>query len=387
MSARIMIGADLVPTKSNEQYFKNGDVETLVGSELLKELNQADFTIFNLEVPLTNQKRPIEKCGPNLITPTETINGLKKINPCFFTLANNHILDQGKQGLDSTMAILDRAEIAYAGAGMNLQEAQKPYVITVQGIKIGIYCCAEHEFTIATEATSGANPFDALESLDHVARLKETCDFVITLYHGGKEHYRYPSPYLQKVCRRLVEKGADLVVCQHSHCIGAQEEWKGGRIIYGQGNFLFDDSDSEYWQTSLLINLILENDNGRITSDIHFCPLVKCENKVRIADKEKKDQILSEFEARSKRILAPKAVEDEYSKFAESMVANYLNAFSGAGNRSLWFRAVNKLSGRRYSAWLMRRRYGKQERNALWNFIECEAHRELVLKGLRGDRK
>lgn len=283
MPARIMLGADLVPTEKNYQYFKGGDAECLVGTEILKKLNSADFTIFNLEVPLTDKKEPIEKCGPNLVAPTDTIRGLKAINPYFFTLANNHILDQGVQGLDSTITILEKAGIAYAGAGINLKEAQKPYVVTVNGIKVGIYCCAEHEFTIATENEAGANPFDPLESLDHVCNLRNQCDFVIVLYHGGKEHYRYPSPDLQKVCRKLVEKGADLVVCQHSHCIGAQEEWKKGRIIYGQGNFLFDHSESEYWQTSLLLELSLEKNSGEITADIIFHPLVKCGDTVRLS--------------------------------------------------------------------------------------------------------
>lgn len=80
----------------------------------------------------------------------------------------------------------------------NLEEATKPYIVKINGITVGIYCCAEHEFTIATAQKAGANPFDALESLDQVYRLKSICDYVIVLYHGGKEHYRYPSPYLQK---------------------------------------------------------------------------------------------------------------------------------------------------------------------------------------------
>lgn len=55
-----------------------------------------------------------------------------------------------------------------------------------------MYTCAEHEFTIATENTPGANPFDPLESLDHIQELKSKCDFVLVLYHGEKAHYRYP---------------------------------------------------------------------------------------------------------------------------------------------------------------------------------------------------
>ena len=105
----------------------------------------------------------------------------------------------------------------------------------------------------------------------------------------------------QKVCRRLVEKGADLVVCQHSHCIGAQEEWRKGKIVYGQGNFLFDHSESEYWQTGLLIELSLEKNNNEIETDIIYHPLVKCKNTVRLAEREKAQQILAEFEERIKK--------------------------------------------------------------------------------------
>jgi len=133
--------------------------------------------------------------------------------------------------LKSTQDILNKQDIPFVGAGENLSVASKPYIIQNDELKIGIYACAENEFTIATESSPGANPFDPLESLDHIQRLKEKCDYVLVLYHGGKEHYRYPSPYLQKVSRKIVEKGADLVVCQHSHCIGCYEEYKDATIV------------------------------------------------------------------------------------------------------------------------------------------------------------
>ena len=66
-----------------------------------------------------------------------------------------------------------------------------------------------------------------------------------SIINGGKEHYRYPSPDLQKICRKFIDKGADLVVCQHSHCIGCEEKYNHGTIVYGQWNFLFDRSNIE----------------------------------------------------------------------------------------------------------------------------------------------
>src|SRR5699024_6140690 len=191
---------------------------------------------------------------------------------------------------------LSKAGVQYAGAGSNLQEASKPYIIDNGITKIGIYCCAEHEFSIATEKKAGANPFDPLESFDHIVSLKELCDFIIVLYHGGKEHYRYPAPYLQKICRKFVEKGADLVVCQHSHCIGCEEKWEKGTIVYGQGNFLFDSLDNDFWRTSLLLSIEI-GEQG--LSHIEYIPIVKNGNCVMKATSAQKKEILDTFTERN----------------------------------------------------------------------------------------
>ena len=378
MPAKIIIGADIVPTKSNASLFVNADVDTLIGKDLKNLLERADFTIFNLEVPLTDLSTPIKKCGPNLIASTKTIVGLKSINPHFFTLANNHILDQGKQGLYSTIDILRQSGIAFAGAGKNLKEALKPYIVEIDNKKIGIYCCAEHEFTIATDETPGANPFDPLNSLDHIEKLKKQCDYVIVLYHGGKEHYRYPSPYLQKLCRKIVDKGANLVVCQHSHCIGCEEKWNGGVIVYGQGNFLFDNSDSEYWQTSLLIELSLEPN-----LKVNYIPLCKNKNGVRLADLAEIGLIMAKFYDRSKNILFDGFVQKNYSKFAESMSVEYYYRISGKTSKILPIRIINKITKYKLLKWL----YGGKEKTIVENCLECEAHRELFSQFLKDCRK
>ena len=94
----IIIGGDLVPTQSNQKLFSEGNISNLFGEEIISILNEADYRIFNLEVPLADKETPIEKCGPNLIAPTSTVKGLKALNPTVLTLANNHILDQENKG-------------------------------------------------------------------------------------------------------------------------------------------------------------------------------------------------------------------------------------------------------------------------------------------------
>lgn len=371
----ILIGADLVPTDSNKALFAEGNGEALVGQELLTLLRSADHRIFNLEVPLTDTAAPIDKCGPALIAPTASVAGYKALGADCLTVGNNHIMDQGVQGLRSTVKVMAENGIALVGAGDTRRQAAEPYIWEWNGRRLGIYACAEHEFSIAGDGTPGANPFDPLESPDHVAALKERCDYVIVLYHGGKEHYRYPSPELRRVCRKLVEKGADLVLCQHSHCIGCEEKYENGTVVYGQGNFLFDRSQSEYWQTGLLVRL-----DRDLT--VSYIPLVKQDCGVRLAPPEKAAEIMDAFCRRSAEIREEGFVEARYGRFAGEMKDNYLRALSSVDHRGLWFRLLNRLTGQRWSRWYLKRAYGKRKLLVMRNYIECEAHRELMLKGL-----
>jgi hypothetical protein len=368
----ILIGGDLVPTKSNFALFNSANTAELLGDDLIDVLRRADFRVFNLEVPLADREEPIRKCGPNLIAPTSTINGIKGIQTDLLTLANNHILDQGENGLHSTIRVLKENDIDYVGAGSDLNDATQPYIHESDGIRVGFYACAEHEFTIATEHCPGANPFDPLESLDHISKLKNECDYIIVLYHGGKEHYRYPSPYLQKVCRKIIDKGADLVVCQHSHCIGAFENYNEGTIVYGQGNFLFDHSESDFWQTSLLLNVILTSGS----MSVEYIPIVKQGRGIRLADKQHSEEVLRDFYERSDQILNENFIQQEYDKFAAEMLKGYLNAFHG---NNLLFRVLNRLCRHK----LTNNLYSDKSLTVIRNYIECEAHRELVLTGLK----
>ena len=359
----LLIAGDLAPTKSNIDLFNHADTKALLGEELLFIWNSADIRIFNLETPLTDIEDPIDKCGPNLIAPTSAIKGIKALEPSLLTLANNHILDQGEQGLKSTIKVLNKNDIPYIGVGENLTEASKPYIIKKDRLKVGIYACAEHEFSIAGENIPGANPFDPLESLDHIQELKTKCDYAIVLYHGGKEHYRYPSPYLQKVCRKICEKGADLVICQHSHCIGCFEQYEGSTIVYGQGNFIFDKSKSEYWDTSILVKL--EINDSQV--DTEYIPITRKGNGVRLATGQAAKEILDGFQRRSKEILQEGLIEKQYQEFAQANIQSYLGRFSGLGK---W---ISRIDSRLLNGMFTKKIYNKKKLLAIQNFIECEA--------------
>lgn len=368
----ILIAGDVVPTSANQDLFAKGDIKDLLGSDLHSIWMDADIRMFNLETPLSDKDSPISKCGPNLIAPLKTATGIKELNPTLLTLANNHIYDHGIEGLKSTEKILQMNNIPFVGVGETLSIASKPYILQHENCKVGVYACAEHEFSIAKESSPGANPFDPLESLDHIQKLRQQCDYVIVLYHGGKEHYRYPSPYLQKVCRKMVEKGANLVVCQHSHCIGSYEDYEESTIVYGQGNFIFNKYDNDFWDNGLLIKVSVNVKVG-----IEFIPIVKEGSGIRLAKGEIAENILDKFHKRSNEILKDGFIENKYKEFAQENLESYLRKFSAFG------RWLSRIDRRLLNGMLIQKKYSKKQLLAIENAIECEAHRELLLAGLK----
>ena len=143
----------------------------------------------------------------------------------------------------------------------------------------------------------------------------------------------------------VLKKGADLVVCQHSHCIGCEETYQNGTIVYGQGNFLFDRSQSEHWHAGLLLQV----EDGRVS----YIPLVKTDNTVRLAQGQAAQDILAAFRSRSEEILSPHAVEQNYDAFARQLRQRYMAALGGVNTRGLLFRIANRLTGGRFQSWYL----------------------------------
>jgi len=144
----VLIGGDLVPTVSNFELFRDANVTELFGEDLINLLQKADFRVFNLEVPLADVEAPIRKNGPHLIAPTSTVCGIKQIQTDLLTLANNHVLDQGEQGLHSTIGILEKNNIGYVGAGSNLGKAAQAYIWEKDGVRIGFMLVPSMNFLL-----------------------------------------------------------------------------------------------------------------------------------------------------------------------------------------------------------------------------------------------
>jgi len=199
--------------------------------------------VVNIEGPiLTGSCAEFEKqlkAGPTMFNRYAPVAS----QPSVAVLANNHLMDFGARGLDETIKTLEGQSYSKnwrcVGAGITKEQANRPLVFEADGIEIGILSRCETQFGVATPTKAGVAAFDA-RVYDQIRSLKEKVDYVIVSVHAAAEMFPWPSPRRQETWRSLIDAGADIVHGHHSHVPQGWEEYKGGFVFYGLGNFCVD---------------------------------------------------------------------------------------------------------------------------------------------------
>lgn len=369
----VLIGGDLCPTEQNERLFMEGEAEAVFG-DALSWFQSSDLSIVNLECPLVAEPSPISKTGPTLGAPVTCINAIGNAGIDVVTLANNHIMDHGSKGLASTLDVCQTVGIETVGAGEDMAAANKVLIGTKGGLRIGVIAMAEHEFSIAGDSRPGANPLDVISFVRSVREYRASLDYLVVLLHTGNEHYPYPRPSLMDMCRFMVEEGANAVVCQHSHCPGCIENYRGGHIVYGQGNLVFHPVTRcpESWYRGFLVLLRIRN-NGE--SDLEVMPYEQSiySPGVRLLRGRQQEGFLAELAKRSDSILDAAFLNNQWVHFCKENRNQYLAQL--CTNTAL----TRKLMGRfRFFP----RFWSKKSLLLRLNLIRCESHRDMLTQVL-----
>ena len=204
----------------------------------------ADIVVANLESPLITQTAGSTPGKCTLRSSTEWAAILKKSGIDVVTLANNHMMDYGDQGLFSTIAALDKAGIVHVGAGKDRQAACLPLFIEKNKKKVaflGRSCVEVSSLCYAGEEQAGVAPLDEGELIDAIEQCRHQADVVVVMLHWGMEHYHYPTPQQRLLAQRIVLAGADILLGHHPHVLQGEERIGKAVVSYSSGNFLFDE--------------------------------------------------------------------------------------------------------------------------------------------------
>lgn len=215
-------------------------------------LKDNDLVMANLEGPISDSESvsvgtiPGEKRHLSFTFDKSLAGTLAKQNIKLVNVGNNHILNFGENGLEQTKKYLVESGVEYFGDPKNLENN---YLIKeIEGIKMGFI---------------NYNQFGgkAEETINNIKSIKNKVDILVTYAHWGKEYEKNPSDKIKNVAHSFVDAGADLIIGSHPHVIQDVEEYKGRKIYYSLGNFIFDQYFGEETMEGLAVRVRISPDN------------------------------------------------------------------------------------------------------------------------------
>lgn len=234
---------------------------------------EADYIVGNLETVFAGREQTYSTY-PAFNTPEQMGESLAKVLGLdLLSTANNHSMDRGVAGLETTLDFLDAFGIAHTGTYRSEEESEELFLAEINGARIA--------FLSYTYGLNGARPNDYSvniileESLrqDAVAAREEGADYVVALLHWGNEYERTASESQRNLAKWLFENTEiDLIIGNHPHVTQPIEAFhvtfdgreKVGYVLYALGNFTSEQL-FEYSNTGIMANvhLVIDRDDYR----------------------------------------------------------------------------------------------------------------------------
>lgn len=225
----------------SSKYFRGTyEKEDVLHPSLVEYLRDTDYTVVNVEGCVHKGEGSADKPIVHA-NPPECIGFLKKINGNIWNLANNHIMDCGREGLESTLRYARENGVQTVGVGLDIRQAAKPVILENEGADIAIISVTQEETPAATETSEGVIQWDDLEKIGQmIAGVKETCRWCVVVVHAGPEFCQLMPPSVREVYQSYLKLGADVVIGHHPHVMQNYEIVGDKIIFYSLGNFVFD---------------------------------------------------------------------------------------------------------------------------------------------------
>ena len=241
------------------------DPATAVGP-VSEVLSSADLAVVNLETAVTDAGTPAPKRFV-FRAPATAFDALAAAGVDAVSLANNHGMDYGQQGLADTLEAGAAAGLPVLGAGPDAATAYAPWRTRVNGQRVAVFAATQVLDSFAVDGwraqagspgLASAKEAGRQELLDAVAAERSRADTVVVVLHWGAEREQCPLPRQEEIADALVEVGADVVVGSHAHVL-LGGGWRppgpgaGAYVDYGLGNFVFYARPGPSAQSGVLV--------------------------------------------------------------------------------------------------------------------------------------
>ena len=238
---------------------------------------KADYTVINLECPVSEIETPVLKKYVFNGRP-EYLESFSKSGITHCIMANNHSYDQGRQGLKNTYEELIKHNLVPVGFGDNHKASCKPVIIEKNGIRAALF--ASVRLPLENWVFLEDRPCPCQASIDELCtgikeyKVEHPEDFILVSLHWGVENRIYPHPGQIKDAKRLINAGADAIIGHHPHVIQKMMFIEGKPVFFSIGNFVFDNSSPRQKKT-VAVELTLKP-NKEIKSKLYPVYINNC---------------------------------------------------------------------------------------------------------------
>ena len=244
-------------------------------AELRPYLATADLAMVNLETAITTRGSEQPKKFHFRAPPT-ALDAVAGAGVDVVTMANNHAVDYGPQGLEDTLAARDTSPLPVVGLGRDRADALRPAVLTARGVRVAFLGATQvPDWTLATWSATASRPgvasaADPARLAAAVRQARTSADVVVVYLHWGTDYTGCPNSLQRRTAVALTEAGADVVVGTHAHRVQGAGWLGDSYVAYGLGNFVWWRRNSELDSRSGVLTLTLA---GRRVVGEHWTPL------------------------------------------------------------------------------------------------------------------
>ena len=272
----VVLTGDILLDRGVRKAIEQHGVDHLFSDGVDSVFHAAQVVVGNLECPATEIESPVMK---RFIFRAEPVwlEALQRHGITHLNLANNHSIDQGRRGLIDTKENIVKAGMVPFGAGANMDEASEPVLLADQPRKVwlvpSLRLALENYAYLTDMPCVSQEPMDSLLHRVYRLRQQDSTAVIIVSLHWGAEHRLEPVPRQRMDAHMLIQAGADVLVCHHTHTLQTIEDYQGHRIYYSVGNFIFDQHKPLNSKTCL-VRLDITADSMGVTTipvEIRHC--------------------------------------------------------------------------------------------------------------------
>jgi poly-gamma-glutamate synthesis protein (capsule biosynthesis protein) len=218
-------------------------------------LTGSDVAVGFLNSPITTRGEPEPDVRIPFRAPISVARGMANGGLKLVSLATPHITDYGPEGLKETIEALDWYLVKTVGAGMNLEEARRPVILELKGVKVAFLAYLRGDQFTAKYAdldTPGPCPLAPEMLEEEIPKAKGMADLVIVMVHWGVSGRSDGVSEKQRFwAKMMTDLGADAVIGQESHRLYGLELMNGKPVIYSLADFIFGLYDKLHATTVL----------------------------------------------------------------------------------------------------------------------------------------